>query len=162
MNRWDSLIQQVTQLLQVRRLGSLVFARCVWQSPTPHAQLAPKLARLLDALCQWMQQPPECIRANRSADNRDTTLVVELRPFALAVITHIAVAPSDQTSAQSDAYMRGYVRPLGLDLFLLGTLGAVYLDGTQADWPHEPLLIPDLPPDHPLRNQVEHVLSGTQ
>ncbi|GBD36938.1 hypothetical protein HRbin36_02067 [bacterium HR36] len=155
MTRWDTLIQQVNEILQARRLGTLVFARCMWQSDTPPAQLPPKLARWLDVLSQWMQPAPEKIQLTRTTDHRDVTLLVEFRPSATAVISHVESRPL--AAATSSVPSATCHHCLGVDLFLLGTQGAIYLDGTQADWPHERLAVPDLPAQHPLRLQVEKV-----
>ncbi|MCS7015920.1 MAG: hypothetical protein NZM42_07370 [Gemmatales bacterium] len=162
MNRWETLVQQIAEVLRTRRLGPLVFARWVWQSATPLAQLPPKLACLLELLSQWMQQPAETMTMVRSDDGRDVTLIVTLRPSATAVITHLANEPAHQTVPRENAWSPEYPRPVGLDLFLLGTQGAIHLDGTQADWPHQPLLVPDLPAGHPVRARVERLWQGNQ
>lgn len=157
MNRWDALTNQVSELLKVRRVGSLVFARCVWQSDTPLPQVPAKLARLLEALSQWMQQVPSQLHLERGGVAEDSTLVVEFHPSATAILTHLRWPRSDSPGGTKPAIAAQLGRTLGLDLFLLGTLGAVYLDGTQSDWPHDPLTIPDVPANHPLRQQIESI-----
>lgn len=157
MDRWETFLQQVHELLKTRRLGALVFARCVWQSATPTTQLLPKLARLLETLALWMQQAPDSIRLSHTPDNRDITLVVEFKPSATAVISHIGLPAASSASAPTSAGTMVHTQPLGLDLFLLGTQGAVYLDGTQADWPHQPLIVPDLPQQHPVYQQMARI-----
>jgi len=166
VDRWETFVQQVTRALQSRRLGPLVFARCYWESDTPPEQLPPKLARLLHTLAEWMQQAPEKLHLTRTPDGTDLTMVVEFRPSATAVISHArrsevsrppAAGETGAARNSAEPMPLCIARQLGFDLFLLGTQGAVYLDGTQADWPDEPLYIPDLPAEHPVSKQVAQV-----
>jgi hypothetical protein len=88
VDRWNTFVQQVGEALRVRRLGPLVFARCHWESDTPLEKLPPKLARLVETLAQWMQQPPERFYLTRKAELASVTLVVEFRPSATAIVSH--------------------------------------------------------------------------
>ncbi len=165
VDRWNTFVQQVGEALRVRRLGPLVFARCHWESDTPLEKLPPKLARLVETLAQWMQQPPERFYLTRKAELASVTLVVEFRPSATAIVSHArgfadlhaptSAGVSDTEAAKPKAFPG--IRPLGLDLFLLGTQGAIYLDGTQDDRPGDPLVVPDLPADHPIHKQLAQV-----
>lgn len=157
MNRWDALTQQISEALKARQLGPIVFARLVWQSVTPAKQLVPKLAQLLQTLSQWMQQTPEKLHVIRSPDERDVTLIVEFHPSATAVMSHVQSSKAINPGQSMAVKTVDDAATLSLDLFLLGTQGAIYLDGTQADWPHEPLIIPDLPTTHPLYQQIERL-----
>ncbi len=165
VDRWNTFVQQVGEALRVRRLGPLVFARCHWESDTPLEKLPSKLARLVETLAQWMQQAPEQFHLTRHIELANVTLVVEFRPSATAIVSHTrgfvawhaptSAGGGDTEAAKTKAYP--HIRPLGLDLFLLGTQGAIYLDGTQSDWPGDPLLVPDLPADHPIHKQLAQV-----
>ena len=165
VDRWNTFVQQVGEALRTRRLGPLVFARIHWESDTPLEKLPPKLARLVETLTQWMQQAPEKLYLTCQAELANVTLVVEFRPSAMAIVSHtrgFADLHSPTSAGGGDAEAakpKGFpnIRQLGLDLFLLGTQGAIYLDGTQADWPGQPLVVPDLPADHPVYKQLTQV-----
>ncbi len=143
MSRRADLHRTVAELLSSRRLGRPVFVRYLTQGPGDAASLVTELAGILGIVRDWIGQPLDRLYAVGSPADGQVTLTAQFRDGALALVG-TAVGP-----ARGD----------GVDLLILGSLGAVLHDaGDEVEG--QDSASADETPDAALITQVEAALTS--
>jgi hypothetical protein len=144
MTRLVDLHRAVQTTLAGKRLGTPVFVRYLLFSPEKPNVVLPRLAQTAAVVQGWINQPVERIHATGIPKSGQTSVLLEFRGGATAII----------------AWANSVPRGDGVDLLVLGNHGAIYHDAGQADlWDDAAQTLPDAA-DERLREWIERAMKS--